>query len=244
MKAGLEEPLVVLDAVAGQIGLHLGDVAAQAELGQRVVASLLLAVQVLIALLLVERLGQLADIVAVVAVLGELHRVLALDDLEIARLQTLGELLDLVAGVVDVELAGHIGAGLLQHTGQRVAQHAAAGVAHVHGAGGVGGHELHHVLLPRQHIVLTIMLADGLDAGDSVGIPLAAQTEVQEAGTRQLHGGEVAALQCHVVNEGLGHLTGVHLHGLGRGQTKRGGIVAVGGVLGDLHRRGHGNAGR
>ena len=243
VEGGLKEPLVVLDAVAGQIGLHLGDVAAQAELGQRVVAHLLLAVQVLVALLLVEGLRQLADIVAVVAVLRELHRVLALDDLEVARLQTLGEFLDLVAGVVDVELTGHVGAGLLQHAGQRIAQHTAAGVAHVHGAGGVGGHEFHHVLLPRQHIVLTVARTGGLDAGDGVGIPLAAQPEVQEARACQLHGGEVAALQRHVVDEGLCHLPGVHLHGLGRRQTEGGGIVAVGGILGDLHRRGHGNAG-
>ena len=242
MEAGLKEPLVVLDAVAGQIGLHLGDVAAQAELGQRVVAYLLLAAQVLVALLLVERLGQLPDVVAVVAVLREFHGVLALDDLEIAGLQALGELLDLVAGVVDIELAGHVGAGLLQHAGQRVAQHAAAGVAHVHGAGGVGGHEFHHVLLPRQHVVLAVGVTGGLDAGDGVGVPLAAQPEIQEAGAGQLHGGEIAALQRHVVDEGLRHLTGVHLHGLGRRQAEGGGIVAVGGILGDLHRRGHGNA--
>ena len=82
-----------------------------------------------------------------VAVLRKLHRVLALDDLEVPCLQALGELLDLVAGVVDVELPPHVRAGLLQHGCQRIAQHAAPGVAHVHGAGGVGGDELHHVLL-------------------------------------------------------------------------------------------------
>ena len=48
-----------------------------------------------------------------IAVLGELNRILALDDLEVARLQTLGKLLDLVARVVDIELAPDICAGLL-----------------------------------------------------------------------------------------------------------------------------------
>ena len=92
MEAGLEEPLVVLNAVPGQIGLHLGDIDAETELGQGVMAGLFVAVQILIALILVESLGQLPDIVAVVAVLGEFHRVLALDDLEVPGLQTLGEL--------------------------------------------------------------------------------------------------------------------------------------------------------
>ncbi len=60
-----------------------------------------------------------------------------------------GELVDLVAGVVDVELTPHVVAGTLQHTGQAVTQHAATGVADVHGAGGGGGDELYQHLLPR-----------------------------------------------------------------------------------------------
>ena len=113
MQAGLKEPLVVVDAVALKVALHLRDVAVKAEARERVVAGLLVAVEVLLALLLIKQLRQLADIVAVIAVLGELNRILALDDLEVARLQTLGKLLDLVARVVDIELAPDICAGLL-----------------------------------------------------------------------------------------------------------------------------------
>ena len=80
-----------------------------------------------------------------VAVLGEVDGVLAQDELEVAGLDGAGELVDLVAGVVDVELPADIvrrrGS---EHLGQGVAQDAAPGVAHVHGAGGVGGDELHH----------------------------------------------------------------------------------------------------
>ena len=113
MQAGLKEPLVVVDAVALKVALHLRDVAVKAEARERVVAGLLVAVEVLLALLLIKQLRQLADVVAVIAVLGEFDRILALDDLEVARLQTLGKLLDLVARVVDIELAPDICAGLL-----------------------------------------------------------------------------------------------------------------------------------
>ena len=242
VKGGLEEPLVVMNAVALQIRLHLGDVVAQTELGQCVMAGLFVAVQILVALFVVEQLGQLPDIVAVVAILGEFHRVLALDDLEVAGLQTLGKLLDLVAGVVDVELAPHVRAGLLKHAGQRIAQHAAPGVAHVHGAGGVGGDELHHDLAALQHVAASVVLARRLNGGNGIVEPLIAQTEVHKAGACDLHGGEVAALQRHMLRQNRRHLTGVHLHSLGRRQTERGGVVAVGHVLGDLHRRLDGHA--
>ena len=177
-----------------------------------------------------------------VAVLGELHRVLALDDLEVAGLQALGELLDLVAGVVDVELTPHVRAGLGQHACQRIAQHAAPGVAHVHGAGGVGGDELHHDPAALQHVAAAVVRARRLDGGHGIAEPLVAQPEVHEAGACDLHGGEIAALQRHTLRQNGSHLTGVHLHGLGRRQTKRGGIVAIGHVLGDLHRRLDGDA--
>ena len=239
MEAGLEEPLVIGDAVAGQVPLHLGDVVVQAEAGQGVVAGLLVAVQILLALPVIEGLGQLPDVVAVVAVLGELHGVLALDDLQIPGLQALGKLLNLVAGVVDIELPPHVGAGLLQHRGQGVTQDAAPGVAHVHGAGGVGGDELHHDLLALQDVVAAVGRPLLLHAGHGVPEPLVPQAEIQEARPGHLHGGEIGPGQVHVVHEDLGHLAGILLQGLGGGQAEGGGIVAVGGVLGDLHRRGH-----
>ena len=61
----------------------------------------------------------------------------------------------------------------LQDRGQGVPQHAAPGVAHVHGAGGVGGDELHHDLPALQGV------------GAAVPLPLA------------LHGGERAYYDAH-----------------------------------------------
>ncbi len=105
MQAGFEEPLVELDAVALKIALHFRNVALKAERRHVGVALLDGLIKVTLAVKVVKRLGKLADIVAVVAVLGELNGVLPLDELEVARLDALGELFDLVAEVVDIELA-------------------------------------------------------------------------------------------------------------------------------------------
>ena len=242
VEGGLEKPLVIPDPIALQIPLHLGDIAGKAELRQGIVAGLFVAVQVLFALLLIEQLRQLPDIVAVVAVLGELHRVLALDDLEIPGLKALGELFDLIAGVIDIELTPHVRTGLFQYACQRVAQHAAAGVAHMHGAGGIGGDELHHDLLPPQHIAVSVVLPGRFNGGHGVAEPLVTQPEVHKAGACDLHRGKIAVFQRHMLRQDGSHLAGIHLHGLGRRQTEGGGIVAVGHVLGDLHRRLHRHA--
>ena len=58
------------------------------------------------------------------------------------RPEALGQLVDLHAGVVDVELAGDGVAGPLESAAMRVAQRRAAAVADVQRAGGVGGDEL------------------------------------------------------------------------------------------------------
>ena len=190
---------------------------------------------VLLAVLLIEGLGQLLDIVAVVAVLGEGYRVLPQDDLEVAGLQRGGKLLDLVAGVVDVELPPHIGTGGLQHGGQGVPQHAAPGIAHVHGAGGVGGDKLHHDLLALEGVAAAVGCALALHGGQDLPVPLLRQTEVEETCPGNLRRGKVTALQVQILQQNPGDFPGAFLHGLGGGQGKGGGVIAVGRVLGDLH---------
>ena len=112
----------------------------------------------------------------------------------------------------------------------------------MHGAGGVGGDELHHDLAARQHVAASVVLARRLNGGNGIAEPLIAQPEVHKAGACDLHRGEIAVLQRHMLRQNRRHLTGLHLHGLGRRQTERGSIVAVGHVLGDLHRRLDGHA--
>ena len=121
-----------------------------------------------------------------IAVFGEFHRVLTLDDLVITGVQALGELLDLVAGIVDIEFTPHIGTVPAEYLSQGVTQHAAAGVAHMHGAGGVGGNEFHHDPLPLQAVGLPVFPAQGCGGLGHLGKISTAQIEIQKAGTRHL----------------------------------------------------------
>src|SRR5690606_4243181 len=84
--------------------------------------------------------GEVADVVAVVAVFGERH-VVALE-LEPADLEGLTQPLHLGARVVDVELAGDVVSGPLQETGDSVAQRGAAAVGDVERPRRVGRDEL------------------------------------------------------------------------------------------------------
>ena len=235
VQRGLEEPLVELDAVALEVALHLRNVALQAKARHIGVALLDGLFQIAVAVDIVEGLGELADVVAVVAVLGELDRILALDELDVACFDALGELFDLVAKVVDVELAPHVRARPVEHLGERIAQHAAAGVAHVHGARGVRGDELDHVLLAAQPVVAAVVALLLLNGGQNVGVPLVAEAEVQKAGARDLDARKVRVAQVHVLGQNFRDLAGILAHGLGCSQAERRRIVAVGGILRDLH---------
>ena len=243
MQGALKEPLVVLHAVALEIGLHLGDVPVQSEAGHGRVALGHVLIQIALAVLVIEGFGQLLDVLAVVAVLGEGNLVLAQDELLVAGVDGGGELLDLVAGVVDVKLTPDVIARAVEHARQRVAQHAAAGVAHVHGARGVGGDKLHHQALAVPLVHAAVVRALSGDSAQHVGVPGGGEAEIDKAGAGHLDGGKPAALKIEVFDQSLGDLPGRHVQGAGPGHSVVGGVVAVGGVLGDLHRAGKHGAG-
>ena len=107
----------------------------------------------------------------------------------------------------------------------------------MHGAGGIGGDELHHDLLPLQLAVGAVIGSLRLHRLADAGVPAVIEAEVQKARPGDLRRGEVAPRQVHVVQQGLGDVPGGLPQLLGGRQGKGGGEVAVGGVLGDLHRR-------
>ena len=234
MQLAFKEPHVVVDEVALQVGLHGGDVVLQAEPGQGVVALLFGTAQVAVAVEVIELPGQLLDVGAVVAVLRELHGILTQDDLAVTGVQRGGKLVDLVARVVDVKLPGHLVARPGQDLRQAVAQHAAPGVAHVHGAGGVGGDELHHHLFGLVGPGAAVVGPFRGDVGEDVFKPAVAQAQVEEAGTRDLGGGKAGALQRHVGNQDLRRLAGRHAQKLCVLHGKAAGVIAVAQILGDL----------
>ena len=107
---------------------------------------------------------------------------------------------------------------------------------HVHGARGVRGHELHHEALPVPLVhaaVILPLLRDGLQ---HVRVPGRGEAEVDKAGARHLHGGKPAPREIQVIFQRLRDLAGGHVQGAGPGHGVVRGVVAVLGVLGDLHR--------
>ncbi len=149
------------------------DVQRQRVIDQGMAALLGGAVDQLVAVQVGVLPGALLDILALIAVLGELDVLLAFVDLQVAGGQRLAEFFDLVAGVVDVELAGDLVAGPVEHAGQTVAQRAAAGVAQMHGAGGVGRDELDHGFLALPHVAAAIVVALLADGQHRLGEPAA-----------------------------------------------------------------------
>ena len=126
VQRAFQEPCVVGDAVLGDVGFHFGDVFGKGIVHQRPAAFFLGLFKITVAVDVGEFLRQLGNVRAVVGILGQLHRVLAFEELLVAHVKREGKFLDLVARVVDVELALHIIAGVFQHRRQTVAQRAAA----------------------------------------------------------------------------------------------------------------------
>ena len=104
-------------------------------------------------------LRELADVFAAIAVLRELARFA--EDLLGARADRHGEILDLRAGVVVVELARDLAALPLQQVGERVAERRLAAVAHVQRPGGVRGDELDHHALAVARVAATVAPGGG-----------------------------------------------------------------------------------
>ncbi len=93
-----------------------------------------------VAALVLERTRDIADILALVAVLGQ--RRVDSQLLQIAHAHRLAEQLHLAPAVVEVVLARHLEAGRLEHARDRVTEHRVAAVADGERSGGIGGQEL------------------------------------------------------------------------------------------------------
>src|SRR5699024_5377163 len=251
VQGALGEPYVVLDAVFAQVLLEGGDVLGQGVAHQGVlqggkgfalIQGLVLQAAagqgVLVPLPGGELQGQQGDVPALVALLGQGIGRLVVVVLQIADGQALAKLLDLVAGVVDVELPGDVVACPLQDGGQAVAQGAAPGVAHVHGAGGVGRDELDVVLLALA-VIGPAVVGGAAGRHDHASPEGGGQEQVDEAWAGHLGPGEAAVRQAgQVGQQGLGDHFGGLAPGAGPRHGDVGGDVAVLRVGRHLHDEG------
>src|SRR5438067_2534020 len=126
--------------------------------------------------------GDLADVLAVVAVGRELGR--ETEALAHARLHREREVVDLVAGVVVVELARDLKAARFEQRRDRVAERGLPPVPDVQGAGRVRRHELDHDALAARALGAPVASALGEDGAHDVLLRLRAQAQVDEPGTR------------------------------------------------------------
>ena len=145
------------------------------------------------------------------------------------------ELVHLIAGIVDVELTGHVVACPRQYLGQAVTQNAAACITHVHRAGRVGRYELDHDLFGLFRAGLAVVCAAGLNGTDSVLIPSGIEGKVQEAGACDLDLLEAGALERQIFHDRLGNLAGRHAQRLCALHREGGSPVAICGILGHLN---------
>ena len=262
VELGLQEPAVILHAVAEQVFLHLRNVAREAELCHGGMALRFGPGEPCVSFLRVKRPCEVFNILAVVAVgrkaviiLHIRHPVLflfrkirpvdlPLRELVIARVDGRSELLDLVAGVVDIELAADFVTGKAQNVCQRIAQHAAAGVAQVHGTGGIGRDELDVDPLARTVADVTVSHALFADAAEHFAVPALRQAEVDEAGAGDGDRGEEASVQRAVRGERFGDPARRKMQRAGTDHGVIGGVVPVGNILGDFHRAGELGSGR
>ena len=182
VQVAFEEPAVVMDAVFLHVGLHFRNVARQAEADERGAALLLGNAHQCVAVVRSVFLCEVEDILAVVAVLGQLGRVFR-EKLLVADREGEAEFIELVAGVVDVELAPHVVACGVEHGGEAVTERAAARVAHVHRAGRVGGDKFHHDAAFLAEIAAAVIFAGGEHVCQHVAVKRRAQKEVHKAGT-------------------------------------------------------------
>ena len=230
------EPHVVPDAVLAQVALQPLDVFGQGKGGDVLFELLKIAVHIGVAVFGGKILRVFHNVRALVTFLRQRAGVLALIQLQVADGQALAELFDLVARVVDIELAGHVVPGPVQAGGQAVAQRAAARVAHVHRAGRVGGDELHVVALASTAVGAAVL---GLAAGGAqhAGEPAAAQKQVDEPGPRDLGAVEQAAGKVQRADDGLGNLPRRFAERARPGHCQVGSYVAVFHVGRDLHNK-------
>ena len=182
--------------------------------------------------------GTLHDIRALIAFLGQGIALLAQALLQIAHGQAFAEFLDLVAGIVQVELTGHLIARPVQHGGQTVTQGAAPGVAHVHGARGVGAHEFHIVFLAAAVVGAAVFGVGG--GGQHHGAqPVSAGVQVDKAGACHLGTVPAGILQAgQVCQNGLGDHFGGLVPCAGTGHGHVAGHIAVFAVGRDLGDKG------
>ena len=248
VQLALMEPHVIVDAVLAEVGFQRGDVLGQrisdkgvlqgGEAGafiQRIAGKAFAVGRIIIAVAGGEFGRQSFDVAALITALGQGIGFLAREMLQIAHGKALAELLNLVAGIVDIKFARDLITRPVEYGCEAIAEGAAARVAHMHGAGGVGGNKLHVDFLAAAVVGTAVGGAGACAEHDARKIGTA-QKQVDEAGARDFDLFKTAVLDIgQMRQQRFRDLTRRLVEGTRARHCEVRGNVAVFGVCGNLH---------
>ena len=145
-----------------------------------------------VAILVDDTLGRIDNVVTVVSVLGEFD--FFSQQFQIPGIDGTGQIVHLVAGVVDIVFLLHVIPRRLQQIGQSTAYRRAPSVSHVQRTGGVGADIFQLYLFIRRFRQIAVILPGFHDAGQHVVHPVRVQIKIDKTGSgnfRFLHIGAV-----------------------------------------------------
>ena len=169
-----------------------------------------------------DPLGGVDDIFAVVAVFRELHGLP--QKLQITGFDGGRQVVDLVAGVVDVEFFLDVVAGGTHQVGQSTAEGRAAAVSDVQRAGRVGADEFDLDLLPAAGLRVAVDGAGVENFLQQLMKPVRFQIKIDKARPGNFRAVQPGKLD--PPHDRLGDLPGIGLEGPGRLHGEIGGVVA------------------
>ena len=215
--------MVELDPHQRQVVTNLFDHQLQPAL-REFCGRILAALQPAVACFILELLGHVDHIGALVAAFGQ--RDLASELLLIASEQGAAEEPDLRAGVIDVVLALDLKSGGVEHRGQRIAEDCAASVADLQRAGRVGRDELDLHPMAFAQIDAAPLVARVDHGEQQIALPLGVQRDIDESRPGHIDIGDW--LRAHdAVGNRRRHVHRRHPYGAGQPQGDVAGVVAV-----------------
>ena len=165
-----------------------------------------------------------------VAVLGKLNGVLALENLPVSNVKRKAELCNLIACIVYVEFPCYLVACSVHNGGKAVAECTASCIAHMHRACRVGGNEFNVYRFTLAEIGRAVAVATLTHVTQNCGIIIAAEVEVDKACTCNLALFNVSTLKVEVCTNCIGNLPGCSAEGSCACHCGVGGKIAVGTV--------------
>ncbi len=206
VKNALVEPGIVFNSVLCEVVFHRLNIFRQSKINESLSTLGFVGIYILVAVNIGKLLCTNLDILAVVAVLGKLNRILALVDLLISYVERKRKLVDLIACIVDVELTADLIACAVKNCGKAVAESSASCVTHMHRARRIGGNKFNVYLLALAVIRTSVILALCTDILENIGIVAVAEIEIDKSRTCDLNSVKIGTVKICLGNNCVGDL--------------------------------------